>query len=563
VFSDPITDKEARTTAHQTVRRVFSGRLETSTESDNRFRIVPAPIRNKNQKHSRGQVKGQLKGKLGWDQLGGQYLHFSLLKENRDTMEVVGYLASQLKVKPKDFGFAGTKDRRGVTVQRVSAFRLHAQRLAQLAKGLRGSYIGGYEYRPTALALGDLSGNEFEIALRDCQFPGVEGLSFTEVLARAEQIVGEAVKNLQEKGFINYFGLQRFGSFSSSTDKVGTKLLQEDLKGAIDDILEFSPSALAAAQNPESATTLISSEDKARAEAINIWTTTQNAQKALDKLPRKFSAEREIIKHLGWEERRTGLRPRSGDYQGALMNIPRNLRLMYVHAYQSFVWNVVAGKRWETFGGKVVEGDLVIVGEKDEDTNGKPKAGAEEYDEDGEPIVRPAVEDSATITSFVRARPLSKEEAESGKYDIFDVVLPLPGWDVAYPSNSIGEFYKEFMGSEEGGNLDPHNMRRKWKDTSLSGSYRKFVSKPAKGISFTIKPYKEDEEQLIETDADRLGVKGRPDTRMTDTDNAGEAEKIAVILKLQLGSSQYATMALRELMKAGGVRTFKAEYAGR
>ena len=45
---------------------------------------------------------------------------------------------------------------------------------------------------------------------------------------------------------------------------------------------------------------------------------------------------------------------------------------------------------------------------------------------------------------------------------------------------------------------------------------------------------------------------------------AEEAEKkIAVVVKLQLGSSQYATMALRELMKAGGVKAFKPEYGGR
>ncbi len=39
------------------------------------------------------------------------------------------------------------------------------------------------------------------------------------------------------------------------------------------------------------------------------------------------------------------------------------------------------------------------------------------------------------------------------------------------------------------------------------------------------------------------------------------ATKLAAVLKFQLGSSQYATMAMRELSK-GGIQAYKAEYMG-
>ena len=44
--------------------------------------------------------------------------------------------------------------------------------------------------------------------------------------------------------------------------------------------------------------------------------------------------------------------------------IPRGTRLMYVHSYQSLIWNKVASRRVKEFGLRPIEGDLVH-------TNGK------------------------------------------------------------------------------------------------------------------------------------------------------------------------------------------------
>ncbi|QDS77808.1 hypothetical protein FKW77_005799 [Venturia effusa] len=591
VTSQVFEDKDERTKAHIAVRKIFpNNRFETSTTEKETIIISKAAGFGQQRgggKWTRNQAGDQkAKGKLAWQELGGEYLHFTLYKENKDTMESIGYMGSVLKTKPKDFGFAGTKDRRGVTVQRASVYRVHADRMAALNKALYNSAIGDFKYEPYGLKLGDLKGNEFTITLRDCHFPNEEGKNLQERVKLAEETVSAAVSQFQKNGYINYYGLQRFGSFANGTDQVGKKLLQEDLKGAVDMILSFHPNTLV-----DNATTKVSSDDRARAEAIDLWQRTQDGTKAIQIMPRKFSAESNIIRHLNSSHK--GQKTSKEDWQGAIGCVPRNLRMMYVHAYQSLVWNMCAGKRIETYGNKVVEGDLVIVGAK----NGEEEEMADGIDEDGEVIINPGNDDRAVQDDFERARPLNKAEAESGKWSIFDIVLPLPGYDVEYPKNEVGQFYKEFMGSERGGGLDPHKMWRKWKDISLSGGYRKLMSKVDSEVQFEVRTYTSVEEKLVETDWDRLEASSKPGNATSNitVDNVGngdaeesknvktyldeqkedvqrvdserdidpEEKKIAVILRFQLGSSQYATMALRELMKAGGVKTYIPAFSGR
>ena len=154
--------------------------------------------------------------------------------------------------------------------------------------------------------------------------------------------------------------------------------------------------------------------------------------------------------------------------------IQRNMKLMYVHAYQSLVWNFAEGERWRLFGDKVVEGDLVMVNKH------KDKSGTlmmDDVDAEGEVVIQPAGDDRAHDIDdvFERVRPLTAGEAASGSYSIFDVALLQPGFDVIY--DNMSNFYKSFMASERGDGLDPLDMRRKQRDYSLSGSYRKVLAR--------------------------------------------------------------------------------------
>lgn len=117
--SELIPEKSKRTEAHVAVRRIFNSRLETAMlqEKPGALSIKAAPPKSQERGGGRTDVAGngaRQKGRAQWDDLGGQYLHFTLYKENKDTMEVLFFIASQLKVKVStNFTFAGTKDRRG------------------------------------------------------------------------------------------------------------------------------------------------------------------------------------------------------------------------------------------------------------------------------------------------------------------------------------------------------------------------------------------------------------------------------------------------------------------
>lgn len=108
------------------------------------------------------------------------YIHFTLQKTNRDTQDALGHLARTLHVNIKDLSVAGTKDKRGVTVQRVSLKRngktvediwrlangRRTPKEAVTQRGERGVRIADFNYRKSSLELGLLKGNAFIITLR-------------------------------------------------------------------------------------------------------------------------------------------------------------------------------------------------------------------------------------------------------------------------------------------------------------------------------------------------------------------------------------------------------------
>ena len=211
-------DKAVRSLIHQAVREAYST-LESVTVD--RKIIV--------RKTKGGARKNQKKGK-------GHKWRFVLWKENTDTADALFHLSRAARCNQKGFFQAGTKDKRGVTTQFITTY-VEPERLLAANKKLKSIRIGNVElHQDEHLKLGDLQANHFRLVLRDCQAI-VDDESKRSKLDLADVIVKSAA-NFNKLGFINYYGLQRFGTTAIGTHEIGIALLQGDYENAADLLLK-------------------------------------------------------------------------------------------------------------------------------------------------------------------------------------------------------------------------------------------------------------------------------------------------------------------------------------
>jgi tRNA pseudouridine13 synthase len=250
-------------------------------------------------------------------------MHFHLQKTNRETHDALGAIASVLHVTTRDLGVTGTKDKRSVSVQRVSLRRgdrpiedvwrainygapgvqrggrgrgRGGGRFVDMRSQMRGITVGNFSYEPAGLELGQLGGNRFGIVLRcarisSCSITTTEA-AFRDVKTTTDDAIDRAVATLRDRGFINYFGwsavhnrrdlcsprstgMQRFGASSIGTNIVGLAILQGNFALAADLVLRPRPM-----DSPEIV------------EARAHWRDHRDAKAALRLMPRNCIGER-------------------------------------------------------------------------------------------------------------------------------------------------------------------------------------------------------------------------------------------------------------------------------
>jgi|TARA_B100002003_G_C14103215_1_gene530602 tRNA pseudouridine13 synthase len=186
----------------------------------------------------------------------GLYSIFLLEKEDLTTQLAIELVARNLKIRQKEIGYAGNKDKKAITSQYISIKNIKPQDL-ELNK-LKLTFKGK-SFKP--ISIGALEGNEFIINV----------------------ITEKQPKNITK--IINYFGEQRF---STNNKNIGKLITKKDFKGAVE---------------------LIIKDDQEKSKKI---------------LPY--------------------LEKRKNDYIGALRLIPPKILKLYIHSYQSYLWNKLAKK---------------------------------------------------------------------------------------------------------------------------------------------------------------------------------------------------------------------------
>ncbi len=269
---------------------------------------------------------------------GGRYLVLEVEKKNWDLHHLIREMSRQLGISQKRFGWAGTKDKRALTRQRISIMNLDEAKLEKITlPDLKLRVLGRTNH---GVGLGDLLGNRFRIKIRDLTCP--------EPKNRLDDITKEI---LARGGVANYFGVQRFGDTRPVTHRVGEALVRGKIEEAVFIYLAMPfPGELEETKEVRS----------------QLWE-SRDVSAALKHFPGYLHYELAMLNYLVQHP---------DDYRHAFIVLSANLRRLFVHAYQSYLFNKILSLRLAAGLplDKALEGDVVCFGRKESPDTDKLQA---------------------------------------------------------------------------------------------------------------------------------------------------------------------------------------------
>ena len=162
-----------------------------------------------------------------------------------------------------------------------------------------------YSHQP--IRIGELWGNRFKILLRDIDIDCEEAK--------------ELISPLITTRLLNYFGIQRFGVTRPNTHLVGSCLVKRDFKEAIRYLL---------------ATTSVYEPPNLTEARLNLAEDLVPTKEMIDFFPKDFRYEKSVMRHLIKQE---------SDYEGAISKIPPQVLTLFIHSFQSYIFNRLISHR--------------------------------------------------------------------------------------------------------------------------------------------------------------------------------------------------------------------------
>ena len=184
------------------------------------------------------------------------------------------------------------------------------------------------------LRMGQLKGNKFRILIRDI-----------DDIEKSAEVANNILKELEVTGVPNYFGWQRFGKPRTNTHLVGEALVQNDLKEAVRRYIG-NPTGEEHEEN-----------QKAR-QAYD----DGNLEESLEFMSKGMRYEKMMVRELIKDAKKGPLDDKA--YKNALYALPKPLQRMFVHAYQSYLFNDAVSRRVAMGINRYVEGDIIIDNEE-------------------------------------------------------------------------------------------------------------------------------------------------------------------------------------------------------
>mmetsp|Transcript_40206 Transcript_40206/g.126536 ORF Transcript_40206/g.126536 Transcript_40206/m.126536 type:complete len:379 (-) Transcript_40206:901-2037(-) len=157
------------------------------------------------------------------------HVRFVLKKMGWDTMSAVIAICSSMRacgvrVSPSQLSYAGVKDKNALTFQEVTLEGVKKEEVERSAGRLEhGLNMSNIEYCDEPIALGQLHGNLFHVVIRN---------------VTDRRTMQKQARRMKSKGFINYFGLQRFGTGSVPSAEVGKWIILREWEKAVEVIMD-------------------------------------------------------------------------------------------------------------------------------------------------------------------------------------------------------------------------------------------------------------------------------------------------------------------------------------